>query len=442
MEIVVPFGHGEKRLTVNLPRNRIVLAERKHPTPLPSWCEAVREAIRSPIGASPIRAARLRGKKAVIIVDDWARPTPAYEMIPVVLDELRATGVEKRDITFVAACGMHDPMSDDDMARKVGPDIAREYRCIVHDAGKPGDVVLVGITRNGTPAWVNRHVGEADYKIGIGRICPHETHGYEGSYKLILPGVSGYDTIARNHSLNFAADCSGTPASPSRRDTDEVGGLVGIDFLINGVTDHAGQLFALYCGEPTAVYRSGVEFGDREVWGAEVGEPADIVVASPGAASTRRFTWDSRADLLTFYRVARNAREAGTVVFLAQSDAPFPVAPPGGVIDDQAASALRGTEFANALPSLSFAEIVRLHEKRNWGGSARDVMWRMRILRDEFLRRRRLEEIGKRRPVVTPDAQRAIDAALGQMDQANARVIVIPEAESTLAKETLFRLSR
>lgn len=439
MEIAIPFGSERKTLTLALPPENVVLAQSKNPAASQSWRDAVRAVIRKPIGVPPIHATHLRGKRVVIIADDWARPTPAYEVIPLILDELKPTGVERRDITFIAASGMHDPMSRDELTRKLGAEIVRDYRCIVHDAGKPEDVVFLGITPNGTPVWVNRCVAEADYTIGISRICPHETHGYEGGYKLILPGVSGYDTIARNHSLNCAADYSGTPDSPSRRDANDVGALVGIDFLINGVTKHEGQLFGVFCGDPMAVYRRGVEFGDREIWGAEVGKPADIVVASPGSASVGNFSWNSRSDLLMFTRIARVAKEGGTVIFLARQETSFDVTPGSQMADDAAIERLDRHEFTKALADLAFSEVVRLHEKRTWPLSAREVMWRMRMLRDEFLRRRRIEEIGKRRVIVTPDPDRAVRAALSATGSTEVRIIVLPEAATTLAKEKLYR---
>ena len=47
----------------------------------------------------------------------------------------------------------------------------------------------------GTPIWVNRHVAEADFRVAIGRIAPHEAYGYEGGYKMIVPGVASFETI-------------------------------------------------------------------------------------------------------------------------------------------------------------------------------------------------------------------------------------------------------
>ena len=107
----------------------------------------------------------------------------------------------------------------------------------------------------GTPVWVNRYVAEADYRIGLGRVFPHTTHGYEGGYKLILPGVVGFDTILRDHSFNFAStSVPGVRDNPSRAETDNVGRMVGIDFLINVVVNHEALPCKAFAGAVEPVY--------------------------------------------------------------------------------------------------------------------------------------------------------------------------------------------
>ena len=185
-----------------------------------------------------------------------------------ILERLAATGVADDGITFVTASGMHDPMSADDLARKLGADVVARYRCISHDGGDRGMLRFVGISAMGTPVWVNRHIVEADYVVGLGRVAPHVTYGYEGGYKLILPGVSGFDTILRDHSFNYSLDSiPGQHNNPSRAETDAVGRMVGIDFLINVVVNRRDEPIVAFAGRVEPVHQRAMAFGDASVWG-------------------------------------------------------------------------------------------------------------------------------------------------------------------------------
>jgi len=440
LNFAIPYGAERKILRADLPPENVIVATSKDPAATRTWTDLAEEALRSPVGAEPIREHNLRGKKVAVITDDLARSTDAAQIIPLVLRELAAAGAEKRNITFITATGMHDPLDHEGLIRKLGRPIVEEYRCAAHDGGNPDEIVFLGTTPNGTPIWVNRHVAEAEYRIGINRIYPHETHGYEGGYKLILPGVSGFATIARNHSLNDAPDYGGSLSSPSRRDTDEVGAAVGIGFLINVVVNAHGQPVKAFAGEPMVAFRFGVAYGDHEVWGAEVGPQADIVVASSGRGAP--FVGDIRCSwtgLLTLYRAARVAKVGGTVIWVAPEEMPFDGMTGQELADDTAIAALDLRTFVKLLDRLSFAEIVRLHEKRNWPLDAREVMWRMRELRGEFLRRRRIAEIAKRTTLFTPDPDATLRRVLAEQGTRSVRLVVLPEAATTLAKETLYR---
>ena len=163
----------------------------------------------------------------------------------------------------------------------------------------------------GTPVWVNRYVAEADYRIGLGRVFPHTTHGYEGGYKLILPGVVGFDTILRDHSFNFAStSVPGVRDNPSRAETDNVGRMVGIDFLINVVVNHEALPCKAFAGAVEPVYARAVAYGDREIWGADVDRMADITLVTAGPGSLPAAGFDGEA----VRRACTVTRSGGTVI--------------------------------------------------------------------------------------------------------------------------------
>jgi nickel-dependent lactate racemase len=432
MELISPFGDERKRLQIHLAADHVMVAQSRNPTTPRNWSEVVSEVIRDPIGTRPIRQQDLAGRRVAIIADDWARPTPAWQVMPLILQELQETGVDDSDIAFITASGMHDPMDRDALARKLGAEVVARYRCVAHDAGDRKNLAFCGISRQGTPIWVNRYVAEADYKIALGRIYPHETYGYEGGYKMILPGVAGFDTIARHHALNFSSDCiPGVRENPSRREADAVGREVGIDFLINVVVNAAGQPMRAFCGEPMEVHRRGIEWGDREVWGAEVCEEADIAVASPGSGEAPR----SGYDLDVLYRASRITEERGCIICVTEEKAAFDERE-GDAQADESLYALGLDDFKSILPSLALSELLRLHDKRDWPIGEREIQWRLKAVRGEFYRRRRIRESKKRFVILTPDPNAALQQALAQISSPQTKVALLPEARTTFAKVT------
>ncbi|MEK7395596.1 MAG: lactate racemase domain-containing protein [Candidatus Poribacteria bacterium] len=433
MEIILRFGSESKKIEINLPQSSILIAKSKNPSSDKRWSGVVGEVLNNPIEAKPIRNNDLKGKRVAIITDDWARPTPASEATSLITEELKYTGVDDVDITFVTASGMHAPMSKSDLERKLGKDIVAKYRCISHDGGDWDNLSFCGISPQGTPIWINKYVAEADYKIALGRIYLHEAYGYEGGYKMILPGVSGFDTITRDHSFNFSADSiSGIHENPSRREADAVGQIVGIDFLINVVVNAKGQPIKAFCGEPLIVHRSGIEYGDREVWGAEIGEKADVVIASSGSENI-----PESYDLNALYIATRAVKESGTIICLTKNDTKFDPKDGKDSIDESLFS-LNQQEFQAKLSSLSFPEIFKLHEKRNWNLDEREVQYRIKSVRGEFYRRRTIYEIKRREVILTADPNPAIQNVIAKKGS-DIKVIVLLECKTTMPKERLYK---
>ena len=438
MQIEIPFGSEMRIVTIGLPVDNVTIAKSADPAASGTWAGVVQDALPSPIGARRIRDNDLRGKRVVVVTDDWGRPTPASEVVPIILRELAAAGAADSRITFVTASGMHDPMSRDGLLRKLGNEAMARCRCIAHDAGDHDSLAFVGISEQGTPIWVNRAVAEADYKVALGRIFLHTTHGYEGGYKMILPGVSGFETISRNHSFNFSAlSRSGRMDNPSRRETDAVGRIVGLDFLINVVVNSRSDPVRAFCGEPMEVHRTGVEYGDQHVWGARIPGQADIVIASPGNGPVP----DGEYDLTTLTHAAWAAKESGVIVCLSRDTRPF--TPPRDGDSKADPSVLNGPRdrFDAMLPTLSLSELVRLHDKRDWQLPDREIQVRIKSVRGDFYRRRALQEITRRRVILTNDPTKALADTLASMDTTGIRVIVLPEARTTLPKEKLYRRS-
>ncbi|MHC5034122.1 MAG: lactate racemase domain-containing protein [Planctomycetota bacterium] len=393
-----------------------------------TWRDAVASALEEPLGAKKLGDRDLSTSKVCVITDDWGRPTPAHEFIPELTSRLAQAGAADENISFVCAAGMHDPMTEADLARKLGDETVGRYRCSCHDAGDRENLAFVGITGNGTPVWVNRVVAEADFVLAVGRVYPHVCYGYEGGYKMICPGVSSFETIIRDHNMNFSANSNFgvVRGNASRQEADAIGKLVGIDFLVNVVVDFQQRPVRAFAGEADAVFRSCVDFGERHVWGTKLDEPADITVVASSEEC------DNTLEDNPIYHLAlamRVTRPDGCVIAV-MDDA-----------EEESGTVVEGQD----LQGMSLSELLLLHERRTWRFSERQVQHYIKSVRGEYYRRRVMElhsqelcfvsdnfsraRLSRCRARHFTDVNEALQAALARIP--DARIAVVPAGART-----------
>lgn len=272
----------------------------------------IRRALKQPLDTRPLPDVVQAGEQVVILVDDHTRTTPAADILPLVLDDLRAGGIEDQDVTILITHGTHRPSTEEEVRRKVGDQIYGRYRIAQHRCSDEESQVYVGLTSRGTPVWVNRLVVEADRRVGIGHIGPSPYAGYSGGSKLILPGVAALDTIDANHSfvaLGFRHP--GRVDVPCRLDIQEAGAMVAMDLVVDVVLCQDERIARAFAGTPDRVFEEGVAFA-RRVY--EVPCPRNLNVAL-----TAGYPYD--IDLYQAVRAVEYAdavvREGGSILLVA-----------------------------------------------------------------------------------------------------------------------------
>ena len=254
--------YGDKELTLNFPTDWEV--EMLGPQDAPTLSDTqIEQAFAEPIG-TPCISELAKGKKsAAIIVDDLSRPTPAARIIPYILRELTSAGVPKSGIRFVAGVGAHRPLTDEDIVKKVGADIAAEYEVTNHNF-MSGDLRAFGNLENGMPVYLNRVVADADFKICLGGIYPHSSVGFSGGAKLIVPGIAGFTTMFYFHTFppgRGPAVIEGQSDEPDRRDSAELAaGVLGLDMIANVVLNSRREICGLFVGDFIKSHRKGAHF--------------------------------------------------------------------------------------------------------------------------------------------------------------------------------------
>ena len=263
--------YGDKELTLNFPTGWEV--EILGPKDAPRLSDAeIEHAFAQPIGTPRIAELAKGKKRAAIIVDDLSRPTPAHEVIPFLLQELTAAGVPKSETRFVVGGGSHRPLTDEEIAKKVGTDIAREYEVTSHDF-MSGDLRGHGSLDNGMPIYINETVADADFKICLGGIYPHGAVGFGGGAKLIVPGIAGFETIFYFHTFSpsrghAVIERSGDTAD-HRDFAEETAAHIGLDVIANVVLNSRREICGVFVGDFVQAHRAGAQFA-LETYGTEI----------------------------------------------------------------------------------------------------------------------------------------------------------------------------
>ena len=257
-----------------------VLAPRTATPPTGTDLDEVRRALAEPIASPGLKDMVKRGDSALLLIDDNTRNTPAARILPLVLEELAAGGVQIQDTAILIALGTHRHMTDAEVEAKVGAELAGIIRIFQHDAHDESGLAHIGVTEHGTDVWVNKLLLEFDHVIAVGHITPHRVAGFSGGAKMVQPGVSGVVTTGQTHwisALYDGAEIMGTIDNPVRREMNAVAKKAGLSFIVNVVLDREERIYRCVCGDPEKAHAAGCE-ASREIFGVPFPEYADIVV--------------------------------------------------------------------------------------------------------------------------------------------------------------------
>jgi nickel-dependent lactate racemase len=286
-KVTIPYG-SDGQLSVEIPDRNLteVLSPNRVDVP-PNPRQPIEEALNRPVGSDPIedivrRKRNQDGKDVCIICDDVTRSTPGHLIIPPILKRLNQAGVHDENVFLVIALGTHRPMTEKEIVGKVGQEVmsrVRVYNSEFRD--KTDGLVKVGTSPDGVPVWVDRRVAEARVRIGLGSILPHPAAGCSGGAKIVVPGVTGEDTVASFH-LQYAAtpqNLFGQPCTPAREIMERVVGVIGLEFIVNVISTPDDEIYRVVAGDYVKAHRKGVRFL-QEVCGIRATGHPDIVICS------------------------------------------------------------------------------------------------------------------------------------------------------------------
>ena len=183
----IPYGKGAIDIRIPMKNFAAVLAPRYKPG-LEDEAGAIQKALENPIASRRLREIARGKKDAVIVVNDITRPTGTYRLVPHLIRELNEAGMEDDRILFLVATGTHRDNTGEELEGMLGKKIVQRFRVINHHCQDDEIMMDLGKTASGMPVVINRLFWEREVKILTGTIAPHQSAGFSGGRKSVLPG--------------------------------------------------------------------------------------------------------------------------------------------------------------------------------------------------------------------------------------------------------------
>jgi nickel-dependent lactate racemase len=315
------------RIPFSLPSGwRVISAdEDRPPAPIITDVQAeVRRALDNPIGSPRVEELAKPGVETVLVFDDQQRPTPAYLALPEIMNRLNEAGVPDERISGVCATGTHPAPTEEQLRAKVGDEVFSRLRgrITAHDCRSPENVII-GRTHRGGVIEINKAVAFADLIIGIGECMPHPAAGFGGGYKIVMPGVSSYRSVAEHH-FAFMRHKNTTvnimDGNPFWEEIVDAGRLSRLAFKLDFVMDGQGQVIKAFAGHPEAEQREAARLVES-LFVVEMSGFSDITItsASPLEVGVQATKALSMAACCT--------RTGGTIVWVASQKQAGPIVP-------------------------------------------------------------------------------------------------------------------
>jgi nickel-dependent lactate racemase len=312
MMLRVPYGK-DGRLEAEIDGRRLDGIIGPNEVEIGDEAEVLLNALASPAGGKSLGDFLKDARDVLIIVNDATRPTPTARVLDVIEDQISA-----HPVRFIVATGIHRAPTGEEHLQIFSEKhyLRHRDRIFAHDARKSADMVLLGVSKNGTDMRVNRLGVEAHKIIIISSVEPHYFAGYTGGRKSFLPGIAAYETIEQNHRLAMRPEACALKLQGNPVHEDMIDALRTVKkeiFAINTVLDRNHRIYAAAAGDIHESLEQAVAKAD-EVFVARVRQKADIVI------SVVKFPAD--IDLYQAQKGIENARhvlkKGGIVVLVAK----------------------------------------------------------------------------------------------------------------------------
>lgn len=423
MNQTIHIPYGKTNLPCSVPYTGVLTSRVGELKSDSAGIDLVREALANPIG-SPKLSELARGKKScTVIISDHTRPVPSRDILPPLLEQLRA-GNPAIQITLLVATGFHRLSTREELVNKLGEEIVSRETIKIHDAFDPASNVEIGRLPSGAPLVIDRAAVETELLVAEGFIEPHFFAGFSGGRKSVLPGVCDKTTVLGNHCGAFIASPYARTGilegNPLHRDMVAAAEMAKLAFIVNVVIDEEKKTVAAFAGDFRKAHEAGVSFLRQYCEVKAV--PADIVITSNGGAPLDQNIYQCVKGLTA---AEATAREGAVLIICAE-------------LAD-------GTGGEGFYRSLRDCESPRAHFEQCVATPQAETIpdqWESQILarilmkhRVIFVSRPEMEKaIREMKLDFAPSLEQAVAMAREEKGE-NARITVIPNGISVIVKE-------
>lgn len=283
MDQYLNYGGARKEFSIPEGWNLISSVDKPSVPGVNDPAQEIRRALDHPFGSPKIEELARPRMKGVILFDDLQRPTPVHLAMPEVMNRLNQAGIPDGRLTGICALGTHPVPSMEQLETKVGSEAFSRLsgRLFAHDPHASGNVII-GKTHRGTLVEINPHVASADLVIGIGECMPHPVAGYGGGYKIIMPGVCSYRSVADHH-FNWMRHRNSRvnllDGNCFFEDISDAGQLSGLAFKLDFIINEKKEVIRAFAGNPLAEHREASHYA-ASLYTVPLSKKADVTITS------------------------------------------------------------------------------------------------------------------------------------------------------------------
>ena len=209
------------------------------------------------LNSPPLTSLVQNNSNVVIAVTDVTRSSPDKLLLTLIRKELMRSNVQPKNITLLCATGLHRPMTQEEAIEKFGEENLADLQFINHQATDATQIADLG-TLHEIPITVNRLCIEADLLIAIGVVEPHQYAGFSGGAKTVVIGCGGEQTIEATHGMTMldreGIQLARVAENPFQEFVREAGINIGLQYVLNVVTNRFGDIVGAACGNPIDVH--------------------------------------------------------------------------------------------------------------------------------------------------------------------------------------------
>jgi len=294
------FEYGQGMMEANLPDNTDVfipgetVPDPPH-IPFDKLEEVTRESILNPIGMPPLSKLGGKGKKAVIVFPDkvkggFQKTSHRKTSIPIIIEELLKSGVEKKDILLICSNGLHRKNTKEEIRAILGDKVFNEFwysgQIENHDSENWDNLVDLGVDPMGNRVIMNKKVFEADIPILIGHTLGNPYGGYSGGYKHCVTGITHWRSIGSHHNPEVMHRDDFTPVSTHslmRNKFDSIGMYMEEKmgkkfFCCDAVVDTYMNQIAVFSGYAKEIQPLSWEIADKRTYVKWAEKKYDVLV--------------------------------------------------------------------------------------------------------------------------------------------------------------------